>query len=223
MTSQTGHILCGYCGVPSQSRNNCKLRLQLEGEGIFYDSHPNRGQILSRNQSTRQLQPIDGASYKMFKQHSYHNKERSRSIEERSMRVNIQQGDSDSWDFNHNSSPVNLGDATNPIRYHKPTAPTKTAPLRSPIKYRARWANDHKISGTPQNNGRGLSSMPTEILEQILGYLSFQQRIGVQRINQRFRDATMTPKLWKSVIIRNRLITNTIIKNILQAQTTSLD
>merc|ERR1712051_448079 len=71
--------------------------------------------------------------------------------------------------------------------------------------------------------GGGLSSMPTEILEQILGYLSFQQRIGVQRINQRFRDATMTPKLWKSVIIRNRLITNTIIKNILQAQTTSLD
>merc|ERR1712051_923528 len=53
--------------------------------------------------------------------------------------------------------------------------------------------------------------------------LSFQQRIGVQRINQRFRDATMTPKLWKSVIIQNRLITNTIVKNILQAQTTSLD
>ena len=65
--------------------------------------------------------------------------------------------------------------------------------------------------------------MPTEILEKILGYLSFQQRIGVQRINQRFKDATMTPKLWKSVTIRNRLITNPIVKNILRAQTTSLD
>ena len=223
MTSQTGHILCGYCGVPSHSRKNCKLRLQLEKEGIFYDSHPNRGQILSKNQSTRQLQPTTGASYKMFKQHSYHNKERSRSIQERSMKINIQQDNNSSWDFNHNSPPANSSDNINPIQHRKPTAPTETAPSRSPIKHRAQWANNYKMSSSPQNNGGGLSSMPTEILEQILGYLSFQQRIGVQRINQRFRDATMTPKLWKSVVIQNRLITNPIVKNILRAQTTSLD
>ena len=159
----------------------------------------------------------------MFKQHSYHNKERSRSFQERSMRINIRQGDSSSWDFNHNSSTANLGDVTNPIRHHEPTALPETAPSKSPIKHRAKWASDHEISGTPQGNGRGLSNMPTEILEQILGYLSFQQRIWVQRINQRFKDATMTPKLWKSVTIRNRLVTNPIIKNILRAQTTSLN
>ena len=72
------------------------------------------------------------------------------------MRINIQQEDSDSWDFNHNSPPANLGDDTNPIQYRKPTAPTETAPSRSPIKHRARWASDHKISGTPQNNGGGI-------------------------------------------------------------------
>ena len=223
MTSQMGHALCGYCGVPSHSRKNCKLRLQLEERGVFYDSHPNRGQILSGNQSTRQLQPTTGASYKMFKQHSYHHKERSRYVQERSMEINLRQEDNNSWDFNHNSPPADSSCNTNPIQYPKPTTPTKTTPSESPIKHRAQWANDYKKAGTPQNNGGGLSSMPTEILEKILGYLSFQQRIGVQRINQRFKDATMTPKLWKSVTIRNRLITNPIVKNILRAQTTSLD
>ena len=139
------------------------------------------------------------------------------------MEINLQQENSSSWDFNHNSPPTNSSDDINPIQYRKPTAPTETTPSRSPIKHRAQWASDYKMSGTSQNNEGGLSSMPTEILEQILGYLSFQQRIGVQRINQRFRDATMTPKLWKSVIIQNRLITNTIVKSILRARTTSLD
>ena len=156
MTSQTGHTLCGYCGIPSHSHNDCRLRQQDEGEGKFYDSHPNRGQILSKKQSTRQLQPIEGASYKMFKQHSYHNKERSRSFQERSMRINIRQGDSSSWDFNHNSPPANSGGNTNHIQYPEPTTPTKTAPSRSPIKHRAQWANDYKRAGTPQNNGGGI-------------------------------------------------------------------
>ena len=137
------------------------------------------------------------------------------------MQINIRQGDSNSWDLNHNSSPGNLGDVTNPIQHHGPTVLSETAPSRSPVKHRAKWADDHNISGTPQGNRRGLSNMPTEILEQILGYLSFQQRIGVQRINQRFKDATMTPRLWKSVTIRDQLVTNPIIKNILRAQTTS--
>ena len=108
IVSQMGHTLCGYCGVPSYSREICGLRQQDEGKGRFYDAHPNQGQILSKKLSTKQLQPAKGASYKMFKQHSYHNKERARSIQERSIQVNIRQGDSNSWDFNHNSSPKNL-------------------------------------------------------------------------------------------------------------------
>ena len=65
--------------------------------------------------------------------------------------------------------------------------------------------------------------MPAEILEKILGHLSFTQRIGIQRINQRFKEVTLTPKLWKNITIRGRLITNPIIIKILRAQTTSLD
>merc|ERR1712051_685101 len=147
----------------------------------------------------------------------------ARSIQERSTQVNIQQGDNNSWDFNHNSSPQNPNNITNPTQCHEPAVQPETAAPKPPIKHRAKWADDHNISGTPQGNRRGLSNMPTEILEQILGYLSFRQRIGVQRINQRFKDATMTPKLWKSITIRGRLVTNSIMKNILRAQTTSLD
>ena len=33
----------------------------------------------------------------------------------------------------------------------------------------------------------------------------------------------MTPKLWKTITIRGRLITNSVMKNNLRAQTTSLD
>ena len=223
IVSQTGHALCGYCGIPSHSREICRLRQQDEGKGKFYDAHPNQGQILSKKQSIKQLQPAEGTTYKTFKQHSYHNKDRARSIQERSVQVDIQQGDNKGWDFNHNSSPQNRGNMTNPTQHHEPAIQPETAPPKRPIKHRAKWANNHNISGTPQGNKRGLSNMPTEILEQILGYLSFRQRIGVQRINQRFKDTTMTPKLWKSITIRGPLITNSIMKNILRAQTTSLD
>ena len=223
IVSQTGHALCGYCGIPSHSRKICRLRQQDEGKGKFYDAHPNQGQILSKKQSTKQLQPVEGTSYKTFKQHSYHNKDRARSIQERSVQVDIQQGDNKGWDFNHNSSPQNPGNMTNPTQHHEPAIQPETAPPKRPIKHRAKWANNHNISGTPQGNKRGLSNMPAEILEQILGYLSFRPRIGVQRINQIFKDATMTPKLWKSITIRGHLITNSVMKNILWAQTTSLD
>ena len=57
IVSQTGHALCSYCGIPYHSREICRLRMQDEVEGKSYNAHPNRGKILSKNQSTKQLQP----------------------------------------------------------------------------------------------------------------------------------------------------------------------
>ena len=65
--------------------------------------------------------------------------------------------------------------------------------------------------------------MPAEILERILSYLSFKQRICAQRTKQRIREITLTPKLWKNITIRGHLTTNSVMRNILRAQTTSLD
>ena len=67
IVSHVGLVLCNYCGVPSHSREKCKLKIQDEAEGRSYNAHPNRGRILSNNQSIKQLQPTKGASYKMFK------------------------------------------------------------------------------------------------------------------------------------------------------------
>ena len=102
--SQTGHALCGYCGIPSHSREICRLRMQDKVEGKFYNAHPNQGKILSKNQSTKQLQPAEGASYHTFKKHSYYNKDRARSIQSQSRQVNDQDEDNNGWDYNHNPS-----------------------------------------------------------------------------------------------------------------------
>ena len=175
IVSQTGHALCVYCGIPSHSREICRLRQQNEVEGRFYNTHPNQGQILSKNQSTKQLQPVEGTSYKTFKKHSYYNKNRARSIQSRSIQVNIQQEDNNGWDYNHNPSPQNSGNVTDPAQHPEADIQPKTATTKRPIKYRAKWATNNNISGTPRGNQRGLSNMPAEILEQILGYLSFRQ------------------------------------------------
>ena len=110
-----------------------------------------------------------------------------------------------------------------PTQTPKAEVQPEAATPKRPAKYRARWATDNNIAEIPQDNQRGLSDMPAEILKRILEYLSFKQRIGIQRINQRFKELTLTPKLWKNITIRGRLITNPVMINILRAQTTSLD
>ena len=223
LVSQTGHALCGYWGIPSHSREICKLRMQDEVEGEFYNAHPNRGKILSKNQSTKQLQPAEGASYHKFKKHLYYNKDRVRSIQSQSRQVNDQDGDDDGWDYNHNPSFQNGKNTAKPTQNPKAKVQPQTATPKELIKYRAKWATDNNIAEVPQINQNGLSDMPAEILKKILGHLSFTQRIGIQRINQRFKEVTLTPKLWKNITIRGCLITNQIIIKILRSQTTSFD
>ena len=87
IVSHTGSVLCNYCGIPSHSREKCRLKMQDEVEGKSYNAHPNRGKILSNNRSTKQLQPAEGASYRMFKKHSYYDKDRARLLKARSQQI----------------------------------------------------------------------------------------------------------------------------------------
>ena len=140
IVSQTRHALCGYCGIPSHSREICRLRLQDKVGGKFYNSHPNQGKILSKNQSTKQLQPAEGASYRTFKKHSYYNKDRARSIQLQSTQVNGQDEDNNGWDYNHNPLPQNRDSVADPAQYPKAEVQPKAATPKRPTKYRAKWA-----------------------------------------------------------------------------------
>lgn len=88
------------------------------------------------------------------------------------------------WDHNHNPYFQGNEHLTKPIPGLKAEIQPVAATPRKLTKYRAKWATDENIAEIPQDNQRGLSNMPTEILERILAYLSFKQRISVQRTNQ---------------------------------------
>ena len=100
IVSHTGHTCCSYCGIPSNSREKCKQRTQDEANGKFYNAHPNRGKILSKNQSAKQLQPTEGASYRTFKKQSYYEKDRAQTLQSRSRHISEE---NDLWDFNQNT------------------------------------------------------------------------------------------------------------------------
>ena len=61
--SDTGHILCSYCGVQSHGRKDCYVKRDDEAIQIFRVHHPDRGNLLSRNQQLLRLQPHNGATY----------------------------------------------------------------------------------------------------------------------------------------------------------------
>ena len=217
-----GLVRCNYCGVPSHSRAICKLKTQDKTEGRHYTVRPNRGQILSNNQAAKQLQPADGASYKMFKKHSYYDKDRAQLLKVCSQQITNQE-ENIGRDCNHNPHSRSKEHPTKPESNHRVKTQPEAAMPRKLAKYRAKWATEENIADTPQENQTGLANMPVEILEQILSYLSFKQRICAQRTNQRIREITLTPKLWKNITIRGHLTTNSVMRNILRAQTTSLD
>ena len=229
IVSHTGHACCSYCGIPSHSREKCKQRTQDETEGKFLNAHPNRVKILSKNQSTKQLQPIEGASYRTYKKQSYYEKDRAQALQSRSRELSEE---NDLWDFNQNTPfldnnrPTKDSYITKNKLQSKGTAsklqPEATTPNKL-TKHRAKWAVSKDSSNTPQNNERGLSDMPAEILERILSHLSFIQRTSIQRTNHQMKQVTLTPKLWKNITIRGRLITNPVMFNILRKHTTSLD
>ena len=229
VVSHTGHARCNYCGIPSHSREKCKQRTQDETEGKFYNAHPNRGNILSKNQSAKNLQPIEGASYRTYKRQSYYEKDRAQLLQSRSKQINEEKN---RWDFNQNTpfwgNRHSAEHTYGPKNKFRPEAtasklqPETTTP-KKPTKYRAKWAIGGNTANTPQSNNRGLSDMPAEILERILAHLSFIQRISIQRTNHQMKRVTLTPKLWKNITIRGHLITNPVMFNILKKQTTSLD
>ena len=216
IVSHAGSVLCNYCGVPSHSRDKCKLKMQDEAEGRSYNIHPNRGKILSNNQATKQLQPAKGVSYKPYKKHSYYDEVWAQLLKTHSQQITNPKEENIGWDYNHNPPFQGNKHLTRPIPGPKAKIQPEAATPRKLAKYRAKWATEENIAEIPQDNQNRLSNMPAEILERILAYLSFKQRISVQRTNQRFREITLTPKLWKNITIRGHLITNPVMLNILR-------
>ena len=49
-------MLCNYCGVPSHSRSECRLRIRDSENGVKRHNHPDRGLITSNNQARREAQ-----------------------------------------------------------------------------------------------------------------------------------------------------------------------
>ena len=65
--------------------------------------------------------------------------------------------------------------------------------------------------------------MPSEILEKIVQYLPFKQRILIQRTNHRTKEVTLSSKLWKNITIRDSRLTTPIMKKILKERPSFLD
>jgi hypothetical protein len=65
--SETGQVLCAYCGVQSHGRKDCYFKRDDEAIKVFRIHHPDRGNLLSRNQQLLRMQPHNGATYKKHK------------------------------------------------------------------------------------------------------------------------------------------------------------
>jgi hypothetical protein len=65
--SETGQVLCSYCGIQSHGRKDCYFKKDDEAIKIIRVHHPDRGNLLSRNQQLLRMQPKGGASYKTHK------------------------------------------------------------------------------------------------------------------------------------------------------------
>ena len=73
-------------------------------------------------------------------------------------------------------------------------------------------------------NTLNLMDMPLEIMEKILLYIPFKQRICLQRVNHRIRNQILgSGALWKRIFIRNSYLDSSIMKRIIKAKPTSLD
>jgi hypothetical protein len=65
--SETGQVLGAYCGIQSHGRKDCYFKKDDEAIKITRVHHPDRGNLLSRNQQLLRMQPQGGASYKKHK------------------------------------------------------------------------------------------------------------------------------------------------------------
>ena len=247
MVSPSKLPLCHYCGVPSHGRGTCKNRLDDEDAGRFYKIHPNRGKILSNNEATKRFQPANGASYQEHKRLCRNDKDRARTAKTWNQLVNSSNIDCDMVDKNHNTQST-----TGPFSPKPPSEPTyqkRPAGIRksqsteanrcypenfSPItrlklklkekepmnhlRYKARLVNDG-INDSPTN----LNTMPSEILEKILSYTSFRQRIGLQRANKRIRDVTLNRKFWETITIQDIRLSNSVMRDIIKLGAISLN
>ena len=89
------------------------------------------------------------------------------------------------------------------------------------------YRNDTFTRGsTPSlaTNPLELMDMPSEIIEKILSYIPFKQRIRSQRINHRIRDlVTGSYTLWNNISIKNSYLNTAIMKKIVKARPVLLD
>ena len=73
------------------------------------------------------------------------------------------------------------------------------------------------------NNPAKLNTMPSEILEKILSYTSFRQRMGLQRINKLIRDVTLNGKFWETITVHDIRLSNSVMKDIIKSGAISLN
>ena len=218
--TQQGHARCNYCGIPSHPRNDCTIRKQDEGEGRYYTTHPNRGDILSNNQAAKKLQSNDGACYKTFKEHLRYSKDRVQLVKARSLQTTHRD---ENWDYNQNKHLYNQAHLTNKSQNRNPKRPAETTTPKKPVKHRAKWENETPSTDIPQSNEVNLMDMPPEVVEKIIHYLPFKQRILIQRTNQRIKNITLNSMLWQNITIHNSRLTTTLMKKILRERPSFLD
>ena len=218
--SQQGHALCNYCGIPSHPRSRCQIRTQDEEEGRYYTSHPNRGDILSNSQAAKKLQSDDGACYTTFKEHLRYSKDRIQIAKTRSLQITHKTGD---WDHNQNHHSSHQGHTTNESQNRNLKRPAENTTPKKLVKYRAKWEDETTITDIPQLNKVNIMDMPSEVVEKIIQYLPFKQRMLIQRTNHRIRNITSNPVLWQHITIRNSQLTTTLIKKILTERPFFLD
>ena len=218
--SEQGYALCNYCGIPSHPRSKCQIRTQDEEEGRYYTIHPNRGDILSNNQAAKKLQSDDGACYTTFKEHLRYSKDRIQIAKTRSLKITHKNGD---WDYNQNQHSNHQAHHTYESQNRNLKRPAETTTPKKLVKYRAKWEDNTSITDTPQLNNINIMDMPSEVMEKIIQYLPFKQRILIQRTNHRIRNITFNPVLWQHITIRNSRLTTTLMKKILKERPFFLD
>jgi hypothetical protein len=69
--------------------------------------------------------------------------------------------------------------------------------------------------GIHNNPKLSLNDMPTEIMANILSYLTFKDTCRIKRTNTRMRDLAMMPEFWQSITIPSQALTSTLINAII--------
>ena len=76
-------------------------------------------------------------------------------------------------------------------------------------------ANPDPLEEDINNSELSLNDMPTEIMANIMSYLTFKDTCRLKRTNTRMWDLAMILEFWQSITIPSQALTSTLVNTII--------